>query len=752
MANGDNRVWKIGSRWGSSGIRVLDMFLNYDCAFFGGAQDQSRMGNWQEVQPGDYLLVTNGATPVAIGRVITPFENYHAQNDIRFCDVEFARLDQEDIQICKVQYILLRPEEMKQSLWGNDGRKRFCRHSNAEQVIAYWNNHYHTDAQNDFSLQCRTVRLCGTDPEQAVFTDNVRYRIPIYQRPYSWGESELRRLFEELRRGFEKQETLFMGTIQLSAPIRLSDRKQAHAESAYDVIDGQQRFSTFLIILSLLEEELNCGPRMRPEQFISRVNRGTAQSDLEEFRQSRQHKVMQSEQGRNPYIRNATIIQHLLEELILTEEIDRATRYREFLKYLETKLQFVVVETHAGLSKTLRIFNTINTTGLDLGMTDLFKIRFYEFRKDVCGDDEYVFNELSSIYEQVEEHNRSNPNRRQHSMRELLSIYQYLLVARCEFSSEQLRMATDTFFERLFDTLLGTKHWDGFKASNSRMQELLQEMLSPETLAGLYGSYKCYINKYEQDADFRVLTHLLAGTRYGQSWKMAVVAHYDGLLPGDGDLKDFVRDLLRILTPPSLLWAKQVSGIWSGLHKILLKLGQPGGIPATAITKLYTTGYESIYPHFDAQQAFAQACEYQITGYPVWKLLLCRLWEYIEQTNALPEELFDNLFRKNIDIEHIQCYTDAENANEVWDKWGPELNRIGNLVLLESWLNRSIGNDKNSKPQAYQASVYKTAQALAGKVMSWSLQDAIDRRAEMTQKLAAFLFPVQEKEKYSTNR
>ncbi len=740
MANGDNRVWKIGSRWGSSGIRVLDMFLNYDCAFFGGGHDTSRMGNWQDVRPGDYLLVTNGASPVAIGRVITPFENYHTQKDIRFCDAEFQRLDQDDIQICKVQYIHLRPEEMQQSLWGNDGRKRFCRHGNAEQVISYWNTHYHTEAQNDFALKCRTVCLCGADPAQAVFTDNVRYRIPIYQRPYSWGESELRRLFEELRSGFEKQETLFMGTIQLSAPILLTDRRQALAEWAYDVIDGQQRFSTFLITLSLLEDALNCAPRTRPEQFISRVNRGAAQSDLEEFRRFRQHKVMLPEQGRNPYIRNATIIQHLLEELILTEKTDSTARYREFRKYLETKLQFVVVETHAGLSKTLRIFNTINTTGLDLGMADLFKIRFYEFRKDMCGDDEYVFNRLSSIYEQVEEHNRRCPDRRQHSMGELLSIYQYLIVARCEFSTEQLRMSADTFFERLFDTLLGTKHWDGFKTPTP----LMREMLSPETLDRLYRSYEYFISEYEQDADFRILTHLLLSTRYGQSWKMAVVAHHNGLLPRDNDLKDFVRDLLRILTPPSLLWAKQVSGIWSGLHKILLESGQPGSAPATAITKPYTTCHKSICPHFDAQQAFAQACEYQITGYPVWKLLLCRLWEYIEQAGTHPENLFTALFRESIDIEHIQCYTDAENADEVWEKWGPELNRIGNLVLLESSRNRSIGNNKNSKPRAYKASTYKTAQALADRVMSWSLQDAIDRRTEITQKLAAFLFPTQD--------
>ena len=153
MVKGGNQVWKIGSRWGKSGMQVLDMFLNYDCAFFGGAHDASRMGKWQDVQPGDYLLVTNGAAPVAIGRVITPFVNYHTQKDIRFCDAEFQRLDQEDIQICKVQYIYLKPEEMQQSLWGNDGRKRFCRHCHAEQVIAYWNNHSQTEAQNDFTLK-----------------------------------------------------------------------------------------------------------------------------------------------------------------------------------------------------------------------------------------------------------------------------------------------------------------------------------------------------------------------------------------------------------------------------------------------------------------------------------------------------------------------------------------------------------------------------------------------------------------------
>ena len=68
-------VWKIGSRWGNLGTSVLDLFINYECVFFGECYG-SRIGAWDQVKPEDFFIICDGATPVALGKAIGKFKTY----------------------------------------------------------------------------------------------------------------------------------------------------------------------------------------------------------------------------------------------------------------------------------------------------------------------------------------------------------------------------------------------------------------------------------------------------------------------------------------------------------------------------------------------------------------------------------------------------------------------------------------------------------------------------------------------------
>ena len=122
-----------------------------------------------------------------------------------------------------------------------------------------------------------------------------------------------------------------------------------------------------------------------------------------------------------------------------------------------------------------------------------------------------------------------------------------------------------------------------------------------------------------------------------------------------------------------------------------------------------------------------EAFAHEITGYPKWKLLICRLVEYLK-SKTKDESLLIRLFKSDIDIEHIQCYTDRTDRDKVWTEWGAELNRLGNLVLLESDINRSIGNDSDKKPEGYKKSRFESANELSEEVKTWTIKDAIKRR------------------------
>ena len=74
------------------------------------------------------------------------------------------------------------------------------------------------------------------------------FLIPDYQRPYAWGEDQIGRLLGDIKEAFDRQDKMFVGTIQVSAPIKIDDDKYS-----FNLIDGQQRLSTLLMLLKTLD-------------------------------------------------------------------------------------------------------------------------------------------------------------------------------------------------------------------------------------------------------------------------------------------------------------------------------------------------------------------------------------------------------------------------------------------------------------------------------------------------------------------
>ena len=129
----------------------------------------------------------------------------------------------------------------------------------------------------------------------------------------------------------------------------------------------------------------------------------------------------------NKYVQNAKLINSALtQEIEKVNEDDPDFDYEKFATHLFSKIYFVVIETKASLSKTLKIFDAINTTGLDLGAEDIFKIRMYEYlNKD--GQDESVFNKISALYEKIETKNKLF-DRKVTDINGILHTYQFYLI------------------------------------------------------------------------------------------------------------------------------------------------------------------------------------------------------------------------------------------------------------------------------------------------------------------------------------
>ena len=731
------KAWKVGTHWGNHGPSNLAVCLEYGCVFIGACGD-SGIGPWRDVTKGDYFVICDGETPVALGKARGIFAEY-AQ-----CGVNFVAQDKDEwidgeVRVCPADIVLLPEQERSQGLWHNDPRRRFCHHNTdpdavAERFEALWN----ARLNGQFDIRPRKTSLfCGDD---AVFQAETHYHVPIYQRPYSWGEFELRRLMEELQQAVKTDEPFFMGTMQLSEPMPLCANGKL---KAYDIIDGQQRLTTFMLLRLLLAQKLGfAAPFDFEKTFRTVVAKGEEQLKLEElfraFKANENWKVIaQNNFERNQYLSNLIHLDSLLDEYFQMEDSDVEDALPSLKRVLDflcsEKVVFVVIETHAGLSKTLKIFNTINTAGMDLGATDLFKLRFYEYLNK-NGAREQVFDEISKLYARIEKYNRAPLLEGDYlHMGDILRTCQRIIIAKNRLSVATLRMSFESFFEKLFDTVLGLREEQEFKRLVS--VDGILSIADVNRVIDMYIEEKAAVR---DNGRLRVIRSILWRTRYSTYEDFPLVARFfDAITPDE--VPKFNELLLKLLTPPSLYYAKSIYAVHGKMLEIVEKFTEKGN----GVALLRQTLQDWRLEDKTLVKLLSVATDFEIAWRPSWKNLMCSLVEVLKHDASKTAEwdgkYFHALFADWTEVEHVQCYTDEDDRDAVWKEWGDELNKIGNLAILEGTLNRSIGNRKETKAEAYAQSAFSAILELKDKVATWTKSQAIQRRVECEKLLTDWL-------------
>ena len=105
-----------------------------------------------------------------------------------------------------------------------------------------------------------TVKSC---PISKIFCVNNRaYRIPLYQRAYSWDKENIEQLFDDILLGVSKQRDNINDkkekTVTYAGTILLVKKEDQELDDVaeYNIVDGQQRSTTFLLISTILYKEL----------------------------------------------------------------------------------------------------------------------------------------------------------------------------------------------------------------------------------------------------------------------------------------------------------------------------------------------------------------------------------------------------------------------------------------------------------------------------------------------------------------
>lgn len=214
------------------------------------------------------------------------------------------------------------------------------------------------------------------------------YQIPIYQRPYKWGTEQVDKLWEDLWEAFENDEpNYFLGSVITAKPQENSNY--------LDVVDGQQRLTTLLILFCSYRDKypninyaiIDTDPFAIDNNilkssilFNDRFNRlrlvthASHQSDFDQIvvrgnttdcKIPTKTKLASDEEPKYKFMNTSAIFCEKLNEL---DEVQAG----KFLNYIFNKVKIIRIDC-TSVNFAIKLFQVLNDRGLDLTNSDLIK-------------------------------------------------------------------------------------------------------------------------------------------------------------------------------------------------------------------------------------------------------------------------------------------------------------------------------------------------------------------------------------------
>lgn len=227
-----------------------------------------------------------------------------------------------------------------------------------------------------------------------LFSSKSYYRVSEYQRGFSWTEEQFKQLLDDLLHSFTQtpESTYLLGQVIL-CPTRdgAHDNSIDNYVQQWDIIDGQQRCTSLLILFACLrkilsdrdwdtESSRNRSIATSLDTMISLANRN--EEELPRVRpalngQEYLTALLRNEELPNPTSATQKNIEVAREFFI--EEISKefkvesgVTNLVEFLQYLMHRVAVVTLQVRTA-SQAVSIFQKVNNRGLSLDESDLVK-------------------------------------------------------------------------------------------------------------------------------------------------------------------------------------------------------------------------------------------------------------------------------------------------------------------------------------------------------------------------------------------
>lgn len=200
----------------------------------------------------------------------------------------------------------------------------------------------------------------------AIVECNLRFNIPIYQRLYVWSEEQVKTLMGDLYNAFlQKADKFYLGGIMLSKN-----------NDMYDLVDGQQRFTTLWLLSKLLKGELSRFTYSKKNKIdISRINFSVRDFANRYFNSNgtplnltddEKEELIQIDDAKN------IIEKYLIEEIQNKED---------FSSFIFNNALFIATELPPETDEN-KVFEAMNNRGIQLQQHEILKTRLLKSIKN----------------------------------------------------------------------------------------------------------------------------------------------------------------------------------------------------------------------------------------------------------------------------------------------------------------------------------------------------------------------------------
>jgi len=520
------------------------------------------------------------------------------------------------------------------------------------------------------------------------------YIVPDYQREYVWADKEVHQLLEDINEQIDAESTreYFIGTVLVSP---------TNQKNHYEVIDGQQRLTTFFLLLCALKHLFK--GELQRQTVSSLISTSYTDSDGEtrtslklEPRYESAGEVIGKlvELDADPLVVRAGIQAAgitsfgSLENLVnaygtlyryLQDNYDDASKLKKYWGYLANNVVFIQISTD--VSSALKIFETINERGVGLNPMDLLKnLLFTQVKQTQFTQLKDEWKKITKPLEKDREKplrflryflmaNYSIKNARGDAVVREDEIYDWFVekdnAALCDYANKP--------FEFIRKVIRSVEHYLAFRSGLGNDGKPSLAMDSLKRLAG--GAFSLHY----------VL--LLAAANLPKPLFEHFVTQLESFLFYYIFTKTPTKDLERNFS----LWADELRSISEVVDPVRQR---------TALNTFVADRFEKnmIAKSQELSDALKRFSLYSMQQYRT-RYLLARLTQHVDMAFSglkLPGSLepFTSL-----EIEHILPNNPTAALREKWADENPGAlyddykNRLGNLALLEKPINIVAGND-----------------------------------------------------------